>query len=113
MYVCLCVCLSVYPSYKNMQWLKRIDAPAEGVERDIIGITPDNPNYVVVGTAPTDDIHRPQYESATVKQRDGIYLSKLRIRRVTDNDAGRYVCFTTNHAGYTYREADLTVWKGQ
>jgi len=105
-----------------MQWLKRIDTPTAGVRRDVIGITPDNPNYVVVGTAPNEGnqlhhhqhpIQPQQFESATVKQRDGVYLSKLRIRRVTDVEAGHYVCFTMNHAGYTYREVNLTVWKGQ
>lgn len=79
-------------------------------------ISYDGQNYVVVGSdMQTDDGNdeRQQTDMATVIRRDGTYMSKLTIRSAAESDAGLYVCSTTNHAGYTYRQAYLTVRTGE
>jgi len=47
--------------------------------------------------------------STTDSLEDGTYLNTLSIRGVVDSDAGLYVCFGSNSAGYSYRSAYLTV----
>jgi hypothetical protein len=99
--------------------LKRIETGGDGDELadadDATTITYDGQDYVVVGVATRGEKQNQQlkrHDMATILRRDGIYLSKLTIRRVTENDAGQYVCSTTNHAGYTYRQAYLIVRTG-
>lgn len=100
--------------------MKRIETGGGGDELvdadDMTTITYDGQDYVVVGVVARGEKHHQQlrrHDMATILRRDGIYLSKLTIRRVTESDAGQYVCSTTNHAGYTYRQAYLIVRTGK
>lgn len=67
-------------------------------------ITLDMERYVVIRSNPGGP-----FESATVSRRDGTYINKLTVGRVTEREAGQYVCSSSNSAGYVYRHAYLSL----
>lgn len=45
-------------------------------------------------------------------ERDGTWMNKLVLSRVTERDAGLYICLAANSMGYSVRRAYLTVHQG-
>ena len=83
----------------TVQWLKRVDE-ASDVSRNV--------TFHVNGQA-LIVLNRGASQMA---RSDGTYLNKLTLRDVSDSDAGVYICWAVNSAGYNTREAHLIVQRG-
>lgn len=86
----------------SITWFKRQVAPLTSVDgtRNLIEYS-DNHKVSHIYA---------QLESAGEKLlSDGVYLSKLILNGVSEQDAGFYVCVAINYGGYKIQEAHLTV----
>uniref|UniRef100_W5N2K8 Fibroblast growth factor receptor-like 1 n=1 Tax=Lepisosteus oculatus TaxID=7918 RepID=W5N2K8_LEPOC len=78
-----------------IQWLKRVEAGAEGRSNATLEV--GGQHFAVL---PTGEVwSRP----------DGSYLNKLAIAKARDEDGGMYICLGANTMGYSFRSAYLTV----
>lgn len=84
----------------TIQWLKRLDDPNDvRVTNNTFRV--NGHEYMVLSQGATQ-----------MMKSDGTYLNKLTLRDVTESDAGLYVCWGGNSAGYNTREAYLSVTRG-
>lgn len=90
----------------GLQWLKRVDVNEVGRSNSTVTFTHDGDLYMLL--QPSPDIG-----TATKRQSDGSYVSRLTVSSVTLSDAGLYVCVVTARYGLrSYRAAALAVYTG-
>ena len=86
----------------NIMWLKKME---KGEENKYMGN-----DVIVVGKEKFKLIQRKQSEDSRKVNSNGVeYLNKMVIRESTLQDAGMYICFVKNTAGYKFKSAYLTV----
>lgn len=82
-----------------VQWLKRVDDASDVRHNATLRV---NGHVLLVLSRGVSQMLRP----------DGTFLSKLTLRDVSDSDAGLYICWAGNSAGYSLKEAHLIVYRG-